>query len=91
VGTHSAAVFVHPSGQGFFQPQRAQSSQREDKDKGAALRMRYLLNQPRLVETMGARAQTFVRENFLLTRQLREYLTLGLALLRGQGDRIELG
>lgn len=59
--------------------------------EGAALRMRYLLNQPRLVETMGARAQTFVRENFLLTRQLREYLTLGLGLLRGQGDRIELG
>jgi trehalose synthase len=59
--------------------------------EGAALRMRYLLNQPRLVETMGAKAQTFVRENFLLTRQLREYLTLGLGLLRGQGDRIELG
>ncbi len=59
--------------------------------EGAALRIRYLLNQPELVREMGAKAQTFVRENFLLTRQLREYLTLGIAVLAGHGDRIELG
>ncbi len=59
--------------------------------EGAALRMRYLLNQPRLIREMGAKAHTFVRENFLLTRQLREYLTLGIGVLTGKGEWIELG
>ncbi len=59
--------------------------------EGAALRIRYLLRQPQKVEEMGWKAQQFVRENFLLTRQLREYLTLTVALLHGAQDRIELG
>lgn len=58
--------------------------------EGAALRLRYLLNQPRRIEEIGHRAKEFVRENFLLTRQLREYLTLMVALLYGAEDRIEL-
>jgi trehalose synthase len=53
--------------------------------------MRYLLNQPRLIREMGAKAHTFVRENFLLTRQLREYLTLGVGVLTGKQEWIELG
>jgi trehalose synthase len=40
---------------------------------------------------MGRKAREFVRENFLLTRQLREYLTLMLALRNSGADRIELG
>ncbi len=59
--------------------------------EGAALRMRYLLRQPRRIETMGWKAREFVRDNFLLTRQLREYLTLSVGLLHGAKDRIELG
>jgi len=59
--------------------------------EGAALRIRYLLHRPRMLEGIGAQAQTFVRDNFLLTRQLREYLTLSVALLHGAGDRIVLG
>ena len=59
--------------------------------EGAALRMRYLLRNPRHAEAMGRKAREFVRENFLLTRQLREYLTLSVALLHGAQDRIELG
>lgn len=59
--------------------------------EGAALRIRYLLRQPKKIESMGWKAREFVRENFLLTRQLREYLTLAVALLHGKGDRIELG
>ena len=39
---------------------------------------------------MGEKARNFVRENFLLTRHLREYLTLMVSLLHGRGDRIEL-
>lgn len=58
--------------------------------EGAALRIRYLLQRPRRVTEMGAKAREFVRENFLLTRQLREYLTMLLALRNGDTDRIEL-
>ena len=39
---------------------------------------------------MGEKARRYVRENFLLTRHLREYLTLMLALERGARDRVEI-
>jgi len=44
--------------------------------EGCALRMRYLLHNRERLSEMGARAQRYVKENFLLTRQLREYLAL---------------
>jgi trehalose synthase len=59
--------------------------------EGAALRIRYLLHNGGRIEEIGAKAREFVRENFLLTRQLREYLTLVVALLHGGEDRIEFG
>jgi trehalose synthase len=59
--------------------------------EGAAFRIRYLLNRPDSLAEMGAKGRQFVRENFLLTRHLREYLTLMLALLHGMSDRIEVG
>ncbi|WP_017327448.1 glycosyltransferase [Synechococcus sp. PCC 7336] len=58
--------------------------------EGAALRIRYLLHEPKRIAEMGAKAREFVRENFLLTRQLREYLTLMVALQNEARDRIEL-
>jgi trehalose synthase len=58
--------------------------------EGAALRIRYLLNRPKEREGIGQRAHRHVKENFLLTRHLREYLTLILALLHGTQDRLEL-
>jgi len=58
--------------------------------EGAALRIRYLLTRRNQLDSMGRKAKRFVRENFLLTRHLREYLTLMLALTRGMEDRIEL-
>ena len=57
---------------------------------GAALRVRYLLRQPEVAAEMGEKGYRHVRDNFLLTRHLREYLTLMLALERGGADRIEL-
>jgi len=40
---------------------------------------------------MGERARELVRENFLITRHLRDYLTLMVALSGvGQDGRIEL-
>ncbi len=58
--------------------------------EGAALRIRYLLLHKELMANMGEKARKFVKENFLLTRHLREYLTLMVSLLHGRGDRIEL-
>jgi trehalose synthase len=58
--------------------------------EGAALRIRYLLHQRERLTDMGSKAREFVRENFLLTRQLREYLTLMLALRNSGTLRIEL-
>jgi trehalose synthase len=59
--------------------------------EGAALRIQYLFNHPEMIEQIGEKAHEFVRENFLLTRQLREYLTLVCALLHGHTERIEFG
>ena len=50
--------------------------------EGAALRIRYLLHHQDGIDRMGAIAREFVRENFLLTRHIREYLTLMLVTLR---------
>jgi trehalose synthase len=58
--------------------------------EGAALRVRYLLEHPDKLRWMGEKAAGFVRENFLLTRQLREYFTVMAALIHGCVDRIEL-
>jgi trehalose synthase len=62
-----------------------------DTPEGAAIWIRYLLSRPNERERMGQTAREFIRENFLLTRQLVEYLTLFHGLLRGNGDRIDLG
>ena len=58
--------------------------------EGAALRIRYLLQQPEKMKDIGLKAREFVKENFLLTRHLREYLTLLLSLHFGGVERIEL-
>ncbi|MEW6264178.1 MAG: glycosyltransferase [Thermodesulfobacteriota bacterium] len=58
--------------------------------EGAALRLRYLLTHGNLIKEMGHQAKEFVRQNFLITRQLREYLTVILALVYRAEDRVEL-
>ncbi len=59
--------------------------------EGAALRIRYLLHhRDRLLE-MGKRARRYAKENFLLTRHLREYLALMLGMMiGGEGERLEV-
>ncbi len=47
---------------------------------GAAYRIRYLLKYPEKRQRMGRVGQQFVREHFLLTRHLRDYLTMLLCL-----------
>lgn len=58
--------------------------------EGAANRLRYLLKHRTKLTEMGLKAKRFVLENFLLTRHLREYLTLMVAITHGSKERIEL-
>jgi trehalose synthase len=58
--------------------------------EGAAIRIRYLMRHADQREAMGQRGREHVRQNFLVTRQLREYLTIVHGLVRGSGDRIEV-
>ncbi len=44
--------------------------------EGAAFRIRQLLNNPEMAKRMGENAREFVRKNFLMTRQIRDYLSL---------------
>ncbi|MGE5242096.1 MAG: glycosyltransferase [Bacteroidota bacterium] len=59
--------------------------------EGAALRIRYLLHHREKLLEMGIKAREFVRQHFLTTRHLREYLTLMVALAHGGEDRVVLG
>lgn len=56
--------------------------------EGAAHRIRYLLNHHARMKEMGEIGREFVRENFLLTRHLREYLTLMLAIRNPSRERV---
>ncbi len=58
--------------------------------EGAALRIRHLFHNKQRMQEMGRKGKEYVRENFLLTRHLREYLTLLLSLRHGNEYRIDL-
>jgi len=59
-----------------------------DTPEGAALRIRYLLRQPGRIKAFGEIGRQFVKENFLLTRHLREYLTLMQGLKQDLSNRL---
>ena len=61
-----------------------------DTPEGAAWRIRYLLQNKHQLQEMGMKGKELVRERFLLTRQLREHLTLIYSLYFQQANRIEL-
>jgi trehalose synthase len=48
--------------------------------EGCAFRIRYLLHRPEMAQRLGKTGQEFVRQHFLITRHLRDYLTLLLFL-----------
>jgi trehalose synthase len=50
--------------------------------EGAAHRIRFLFHHRERMEEMGKMAKEYVRQNFLLTRLLRDYLLLILCLIR---------
>jgi trehalose synthase len=53
--------------------------------EGAAHRVRYLLHHWDTMQLMGKTAREFIREKFLLTRRLRDYLTPFTWVLKGRG------
>ena len=56
--------------------------------EGAAIKILYLLEHKKVMGAMGKTAKQFVKDNFLLTRHLREYLTLMLGLNRGLSNHL---
>jgi trehalose synthase len=50
--------------------------------EGCAYRIRYLLSNPQLMRRMGEAGREHVRQNFLITRHLRDYLSLLAHLTR---------
>lgn len=52
--------------------------------EGAAFAIRQLLNNPEYAQTLGRNGREHVKNNFLLTRHLRDYLLLFLALFYEQ-------
>ncbi len=61
-----------------------------DTPEGAALRLRYLMDREDLRHEMGEKARRFVRDHFLITRHLAEYLAMMVALRRGMSSRVSL-
>jgi trehalose synthase len=55
--------------------------------EGCAFRIRYLLHRPEMAKRMGKLARESVRQYFLITRNIRDYLTL-LSLLEKPGSLV---
>ena len=58
--------------------------------EGAAFRVRQLLNNPETAKRMGENAREYVRNNFLMTRQIRDYLAVWYSLENRGKSVIEL-
>ena len=50
--------------------------------EGAAERIRYLLQSPHLIQEMGTKGHQFAHDNFLITRNVRDYFSLIIFLLK---------
>lgn len=55
--------------------------------EGAAERIRFLLQNPSVMQEMGKKGHRFVHDNFLITRHLRDYLTVIISLLYSDNNR----
>jgi trehalose synthase len=58
--------------------------------EGCAFRIRYLLHHPELARRLGQKAREFVGRHFLMTRNLRDYLTLMILCQKPGGRVVEL-
>lgn len=58
--------------------------------EGAAFRIRQLLNDPDMARRMGENAREYVRTHFLITRQIRDYLSLWYSVENRGANILEL-
>ncbi|MHB8881644.1 MAG: glycosyltransferase [Thermodesulfovibrionales bacterium] len=58
--------------------------------EGAAFRIRQLLNNPEMAVRMGERGKEHVRKNFLITRQIRDYLSVWFSIINKGKSVLEL-
>lgn len=58
--------------------------------EGAAFRIRQFLNNPEMTVRMGEKGKEYVRTNFLITRQIKEYLSIWYWLEKQGGSVMEL-
>lgn len=58
--------------------------------EGAAFRIRQCINNPEQAKQMGQQGKEFVRNNYLLTRQIRDYLSLWYCNMHKGKNMIEL-
>ncbi|HEX9020681.1 MAG TPA: glycosyltransferase [Nitrospirota bacterium] len=58
--------------------------------EGAAFRIRQLLNSPQMAKRLGERGKEYVRNNFLITRQVRDYLAIWYAVEHKGRNVLEL-
>jgi trehalose synthase len=58
--------------------------------EGAAFRTRQLLNNREMAEKMGENAREYVRSNFLITRQIRDYLSVWYSIENKGKNILEL-
>jgi trehalose synthase len=62
-----------------------------DTPEGAAERIRFFLQSPQAMREIGEKGKRYVKENFLITRHLRDYLTLIISLIHPtHARRIEI-
>lgn len=57
--------------------------------EGTAYYLKQLLNEPRFARELGINGKSHIKDNFLITRHVRDYLLLFLFLLK-KGDIVEL-
>lgn len=58
--------------------------------EGAAFRIRQILNNPEMALRMGEKAREYVRQNFLITRQVRDYLAVWYCLENRGNSIVEI-
>ena len=58
--------------------------------EGAAFRIRQFLNNPEMSRRMGEGGKEHIRQHFLITRQIRDYLSIWYALDNGGKSKLDL-
>ncbi|MGA7579359.1 MAG: glycosyltransferase [Desulfobaccales bacterium] len=56
--------------------------------EGCAFRIRYLLHRPEMSRRLGQKAKEFVRQHFLVTKNVRDYLTLMILFRQHDGQNL---